>query len=652
MDTVWKTASLIFDTLNVWQGDPVAKLGLLVAVLSLIAAIVGIYYARVPTRQSARVEQQQQERFGFTYIDREECEFALQYYVEPDCSSVDPSGEDDLRALIPSRQPVYRFMDNALSLGSKYKHIIVLAETGMGKTSLLYNLLSRNAKLSSGKRRRFLYIPLGRPDVLEKISSVESKNETILLLDAFDEDTEAVRDHRQRMVSLMVAASEFKRVIVTCRTQFFTRDEEIPKESGVVKVAPREAGDPGLYLLYKIYLAPFDAVQIRKWTRKRFGAFRLLAQHRARVLIKRIPELAVRPFLLTTLPDLIKDRERVENIFELYGYMVKKWLAREERWIQPSILEEFSRRVAVDIYSNRQRRKAERLPFEELERHFAVSVPEDGWKFKSRSLLNRDSEGNFKFAHRSIMEFVFVDAYLRGDKRCLDVSWTDFMVELFWKAVESSLSGRGQLSALRESIFLDEDLRVSGILKEGVRLGALKQWASDVDVAKLGRSDQYAGLFVRVGVVRETLAICDLLKNRVYLILIGDSDTESNVFAVGAKEAESLAATWGSGGYFGIGSWRMAVDTELARLFRFQAIRKRFKPHGIRLWARLEGGEGMGMLSIDVSSGKDEVIPAATWRERLRSDPLLRKDEARAVMVLAADVDAEAFYFSRMRRLQ
>lgn len=233
METIEQVIAIVLDSLNIQQGDPVAKLALLVALLTLIVALIAVHYTRLPTQQSVRLEKQQKARLGFTYIDREECEFALQYYVEPDCSSVDPSGEDDLRALIPSRQPAYRFLASALAPDSKYKHIIVLADTGMGKTSLLYNLLSRNLGLHRRKQFKFAYIPMGRPEVLEKIAIIEHKNETILLLDAFDEDTEAVRDHRGRMASIMQAAADFKRVIITCRTQFFTRDEEIPRDTGL-----------------------------------------------------------------------------------------------------------------------------------------------------------------------------------------------------------------------------------------------------------------------------------------------------------------------------------------------------------------------------------------------------------------------------------
>lgn len=48
----------------------------------------------------------------------------------------------------------------------------------------------------------------------------------------------------------------------------------------------------------------------------------------------------------------------------------------------------------------------------------------------SRSLLNRDSQGFFKFSHKSILEFLVVLGAIDGDNRAIEVQWTDFMKEL------------------------------------------------------------------------------------------------------------------------------------------------------------------------------------------------------------------------------
>jgi hypothetical protein len=55
----------------------------------------------------------------------------------------------------------------------------------------------------------------------------------------------------------------------------------------------------------------------------------------------------------------------------------------------------------------------------------------ESWKLTTRSLLNRDASGAYKFAHRSIMEFLFVKAFIGGQDACADLEWTDMMCDLF-----------------------------------------------------------------------------------------------------------------------------------------------------------------------------------------------------------------------------
>ena len=53
----------------------------------------------------------------------------------------------------------------------------------------------------------------------------------------------------------MEACEDYRKVIVTCRTQFFPKDEEIPRETGIVRVGPRKAGESASYEFWKLYLA-------------------------------------------------------------------------------------------------------------------------------------------------------------------------------------------------------------------------------------------------------------------------------------------------------------------------------------------------------------------------------------------------------------
>src|SRR5213079_1864530 len=60
-------------------------------------------------------------------------------YIEPSCQSVDPSGHEDFRKVIAAKQPAFSALDEILDPEGDDRFTIVLADTGMGKTSLLLN---------------------------------------------------------------------------------------------------------------------------------------------------------------------------------------------------------------------------------------------------------------------------------------------------------------------------------------------------------------------------------------------------------------------------------------------------------------------------------------------------------------------------------
>jgi hypothetical protein len=78
-------------------------------------------------------------------------------------------------------------------------------------------------------------VPLNSPDADKRISQHPMEGETVLLLDALDEDTAAIRDHRVRLLDLMTLTRQYRQVIITCRAQFFPKEEEIVSDTGILK---------------------------------------------------------------------------------------------------------------------------------------------------------------------------------------------------------------------------------------------------------------------------------------------------------------------------------------------------------------------------------------------------------------------------------
>jgi uncharacterized protein YjbI with pentapeptide repeats len=364
------------------------------------------------------------------------------HYVEPDCQSVDPAGSEEPRLTIATREPVFSTLDKALSQESESRYIIVLADSGMGKSALLLNYY---AGVLKNRRRMGLQVRLfpangfSRKDVM----TLPDRDQTVLFLDALDEDMVASADLKARLRSILEATKDFRKIVITCRTQFFSKDDEIPTRTGVIRMGPRSAGQSAEYLFHKLYLSPFNDEQIERYLKKRYRLFQRGKRTRAAELAKKIPNIAVRPMLLAHIDTLLGTTRTIRYSFELYEEMIEAWLAREEGMVEGVTgkeLREFSERLAVDLFCNHDQRGSERIPKPEiaaLARQWGIPLEE--WKLTSRSLLNRDADGNYKFAHRSIMEYLFVKRHVSGAEEIQSVPWTDqmrtFLVEMIkWGA--------------------------------------------------------------------------------------------------------------------------------------------------------------------------------------------------------------------------
>jgi hypothetical protein len=257
----------------------------------------------------ARIESRSVSRIFGEDLFTNSIERAVRYYIPPLCQSIDPAGGEESRLIHSVQAPLFETFDKALSSESEEKYHILLADSGMGKSSAVINYCVRHQRRWR-KKYQVAMVPLGIPDADERIKKIENKRKTSLFLDALDEDTLAMVDHVERMRLLIRATNEFRKVIITCRTQFFLSDEEIPKETGVLKLAARSAGESAEQLFYKIYLAPFSDDQVKAYLKRRYPVWQWKRRKQALRLVSKIPLLSARPMLLAHIDDLVKiDRD-------------------------------------------------------------------------------------------------------------------------------------------------------------------------------------------------------------------------------------------------------------------------------------------------------------------------------------------------------
>lgn len=418
--------------------DTQVDVNTILSIIGLVATIIGlaIGLAQLWTGLAPLIENKARrrilnERFSKGPYDRAVIEQATKYYIRPKCSNIDPAQEVELRhALIATREDLFTKIDQFIDNNTTRKHLFILADSGTGKTSFILNYYVHNLRRQN--KHRIALVHLGSPNTNESIMRIPEQSNVNLFLDALDEDTKAIENYDLRITELMNLCRHFRRVVITCRTQFFPRDEEIPVETGIVKIGPRKAGEKSEYEFWKLYLSPFDDNDISRYIKKRIPFWQRKVRNKALSLAQSIGHLSVRPMLLAHIPELALVPEKSYNLCELYELMIEAWLKRESYWVNPKALREFSELIAVDMYANKEKREMERIPYSEVTTIAAKwNIALADWQISGRSLLNRDAQGNYKFAHRSIMEYLFVLRVANHEVNGYGLPLTDQMKAFF-----------------------------------------------------------------------------------------------------------------------------------------------------------------------------------------------------------------------------
>jgi hypothetical protein len=398
---------------------------------SAIGVAIAIYKFRYRWLKLKNFEEKTAKDF-VQQFNEAELKRALSGYVVPHCSPSDPSNREGEEYLADTRERIFDYMDRSIEHGDRAHHLI-LADTGMGKTIFCMNYFSHATRKFS--KLDVHLISLAGKDVQKKIRSIANKSKSVIILDALDEDDKAFGRGRERLNEVLSLSSDFRNIIITCRSQFFLSEDHIPRESEIPILVNRKLGQGATYSIVRSYLAPFDDKEIASYIGNRFPLYKfwtLPARVRAMKLAAAIPDLAYRPMLLERLPELALSSGAKHELYDLYSTLIDGWLRRERRWIQSDKLDSISMELAVSIYEKYLENKGRVSPsFIRAVATRSVGENPEWEHLTARSLLNRDSQGKFKFAHKSILEFLVVRAAIGGDPRCLNFEWTPFMRELF-----------------------------------------------------------------------------------------------------------------------------------------------------------------------------------------------------------------------------
>jgi uncharacterized protein YjbI with pentapeptide repeats len=325
--------------------------------------------------------------------------------------------------------------------------VVVLGDYGTGKTSFCLKLCSELANgISQGKQVPLpIYIQL--KDYAKAINmdslitnllinncrihnaSIHTFREllesmdVILVFDGFDEIARRV-DYTVKFKvfnEICKFATESTKILVTCRPNFFNQKDEFIR---IFKNSPLYFEPTSTCVEFsEVELGDLNVLQIKKYIRSYenellkngldYNAFINILDK-----IHDLWDLAKRPVLLNVIIETIP-RIRVTNTNQkinatsLYDTYTRFWLDREDSkgktLIRASEKVNFTRQLARKMFNSNTLTINHRDLPEEVNKYFNVSDPENlehyGHDIRSCSFLNMDEKGDYKFIHKSFMEY-------------------------------------------------------------------------------------------------------------------------------------------------------------------------------------------------------------------------------------------------------
>ncbi len=332
------------------------------------------------------------------------------YYVKPNVQDENPANYDNESSNI-GQKPAVKFIDNFSKGLNRNRQMIILSDAGMGKSSLLVMLKLRHLKTFWPKKKDYILKKLGET-TLQEVDQLKNKSGKILLLDALDEDPNAHGKVKDRLKEILKETENFFMVIITCRTQFFPKvSDDLMKREGFFRI--------GEFTCSVKYLSSFSDDNVNKYLSKLFPKYYFFTDkkkvEKAMIAIGKMGELSCRPLLLSHIEDLM-DSPLIEinsNEYDIYDALVRSWLFREERKLKnegiSGISEKNLLKACIILATIMQIRQIKRISEKDLreitEKQLTEVSPIKELEIKGRSLINCNSEGDYRFSHYTIQEF-------------------------------------------------------------------------------------------------------------------------------------------------------------------------------------------------------------------------------------------------------
>ncbi len=383
--------------------------GLIVAV---ITGISGFVWSLLKKRAAIKKWKEEEEVKGKIELGAERFKLVKSSTFIPTMGQKEGPHDSDIITISDNRfDLVDKLLNEIFSAdeGAWKKRFAILGGTGMGKSTFSAYLFYKYINLYKFNECKYpIFIKyLGQKNVINELRKMSENNDvsqSVLILDALDENIDAIKDTKAFLDIIEEITDKYRIVILTSRTQFFSDKGNEPAKGTVQQNSHNHK-----FLSWEImYISPFSEEETIKYLGTKYK-IPSEGYSKAKKIADLSNDLLMRPMILSFVDDLLDlANNKTILVSEIYARIIEKWLSKEceGQALDKSELFDFSKKLSLYIYEKWVQSGEAYITEDEFQSFLLKNDYQDNpYSFRGRSLVNRRGDGSIKFSHKSFWEF-------------------------------------------------------------------------------------------------------------------------------------------------------------------------------------------------------------------------------------------------------
>lgn len=325
------------------------------------------------------------------------------------------------------------FLDNPVTC----KNLLILADPGMGKSTLCINYFCHNQGRGKEARHTLFLVPLNRDDADSLIMECPLKENRVLVLDGLDEDPKAFGDPHQRLLHLAGLGRAYNRMMITCGLDFIPKTRRLKSHRGYVSVVPKKGDDLRPARFRRFFLSPLQSRDLAAVAMASRSFWKTKKEKEIINFLHSGAPACITPFTAGYLDNIWSDDiPGLTKKADIFHFILQRQMGREFAWKDKPVLERFLCLLARDLFLERTLRGEEAMPPDALDlKAREWRIPVAPFRNGPPFLVSYGRGGKLMFSHRAFLEFLFIRQLMTRDRSCSHVPLTGLMKTFFFETM-------------------------------------------------------------------------------------------------------------------------------------------------------------------------------------------------------------------------